>query len=64
MILIRFLILIGLHHAFKGKKNRNEYKGAVGFEKIKNGEITIPSYVDFTDDAQFRDLVNSVSINN
>lgn len=32
--------LIGLHHAFKGKKNRNEYKGAVGFEKIKNGEIT------------------------
>ena len=32
--------LIGLHYAFKGKKNRNEYKGAVGFEKIKNGEIT------------------------
>lgn len=35
-----FTHLIGLHHAFKGKKNRNEYKGAVGFEKIKNGEIT------------------------
>ena len=33
-------------------------------DQIKNGEITIPSYFDFTDDAQFRDLVNSVSINN
>ena len=32
--------LIGLHHAFKCKKNRNDFKGAVGFEKIKNGEIT------------------------
>ena len=31
--------LIGMQHAFKGKKNKNEYVGASGFEKIKNGEI-------------------------
>lgn len=35
-----FSHLIGLQHAFKGKKNKNEYKGATGFERIKNGEIT------------------------
>lgn len=32
--------LIGLQHAFKGKKDKNKYKGAAGFEKIKNGELT------------------------
>lgn len=32
--------LIGLQHAFKGKKNKNKYKGASGFAKIKNGELT------------------------
>lgn len=32
--------LIGLQYAFKGKKNKNDFKGATGFEKIKNGEIT------------------------
>ena len=47
--------LIGLHHAFKGKKNRNEYKGAVGFEKIKNGEIT---YNDIMKRAKELDLVD------
>ena len=35
-----FTHLIGIHHAFKGKKDKNKYKGASGFEKIKNGEIT------------------------
>ncbi len=29
--------LIGLQHAFKGTKNKNEYKGFSGFEKMKNG---------------------------
>lgn len=37
--------LIGLHHAFKGKKNRNEYKGAVGFEKIKNRIKYLPMFL-------------------
>ena len=32
--------LIGMHHAFKGKKNKNEYKGALGIEKIKKEQIT------------------------
>ena len=35
-----FCHLIGIHHAFKGKKSKNEYKGAPGFDKIKNGEMT------------------------
>ena len=46
-ISLRFMIdvnvfphLIGLQYAFKGKKNKNDFKGATGFEKIKNGEIT------------------------
>lgn len=32
--------LIGLQHAFKGAKCKNEYKGFSGFEKMKNGELT------------------------
>lgn len=44
---IKFLIdvnclphMVGVQHAFKGKKDKNEYKGLSGFEKMKNGEIT------------------------
>ena len=32
--------LIGLQHAFKGTKNKNEYKGFSGFTKMKNGELS------------------------
>ncbi len=32
--------LIGLQYAFKGVRNKNEYKGFSGFEKMKNGELT------------------------
>lgn len=32
--------LIGLQHAFKGIKAKNEYKGLSGFLKMKNGDIT------------------------
>ena len=32
--------LIGLQYAFKGNKNKNEYKGISGFKKMKNGELT------------------------
>ena len=32
--------LIGLQHAFKGTKNKNDYKGFSGFEKMKNGELS------------------------
>ena len=32
--------LIGMHYAFTNNKNKNEYKGLSGFEKLKNGRIT------------------------
>lgn len=32
--------LIGMQYAFKNIKGSNEYLGASGFEKIKNGEVT------------------------
>lgn len=44
--------LIGLHHIFKGVKNKNEYKGFSGFEKMKNGEIT------------YNDLIKLIKNNN
>lgn len=44
--------LIGLQHAFKGTKNKNEYKGFSGYEKMKNGELT------------YKDIMRAVKNNN
>lgn len=32
--------LIGMQYAFKFRKNKHEYKGVRGFNKVKNGEVT------------------------
>ncbi len=32
--------LLGIHHIFKGVKNKKEYAGESGFQKIKNGTVT------------------------
>ncbi len=32
--------LIGMQYAYKNRKNRYEYKGRKGFDKVKNGEVT------------------------
>ena len=32
--------LIGMQYAFRNRKDRFEYKGRRGFEKVKNGEVT------------------------
>lgn len=44
--------LIGLQHAFKGVKCKNEYKGFSGFEKMKNGDLT------------YNDIMKAVKNNN
>lgn len=44
--------LIGLQHAFKGAKCKNEYKGFSGFEKMKNGDLT------------YNDIMKAVKNNN